>query len=58
MTHNVDEGREEHQEDGKDAHQSAVQPGLDDALGQRLQRHWEELQAEVGGWGRAETLSM
>ena len=46
MTHHVDEGREEHQDDGEDAHKSAVQPGLDDALGERLQRHWETLKTD------------
>ena len=42
-THDVDEGGEKDDDDGEDAHQRAVEPGLDDPLGQVLQRPREHL---------------
>lgn len=44
-TYNVDESREADDDDGEDAHQGAVQPGLDDPSGEALQGDREELQA-------------
>lgn len=43
VTYNVDEGREKDQDDGEDSHQGAVESGLDDPLGQGLERHREKL---------------
>lgn len=42
-THNVYEGREKDQNNGNDAHQSAVESGLDNFFRQLLQRNWENL---------------
>lgn len=44
-TYDVDESREADEDDGEDAHQGAVHPGLDDPSGEGLQGHREELQA-------------
>lgn len=44
-TYNVDESREADDDDGEDAHQGAVQPGLDDPSGEALQGDREELRA-------------
>lgn len=48
-TYDVDEGRQKDDEDGEDAHQGAVQPGLHDPFGNGLQRGRENL----GVWGEA-----
>lgn len=42
-TYNVDEGRQKDDGDGEDAHQGAVQSGLDYPFRKSLQRDWEEL---------------
>lgn len=42
-TYNIDERRQKDNDDGEDAHQGAVQPGLDDPFGKCLQRDWEKL---------------
>lgn len=42
-TYNVDEGRQKDDDDGEDAHQGAVQSGLDYPFRKSLQRDWEEL---------------
>lgn len=46
-TYNVDESRKKDNDDGEDAHQSAVQSGLDYPLRKSLQRDREELGAKV-----------
>ncbi len=46
-TYNIDESRKKDDDDGEDAHQSAVQSGLDYPLREGLQRDWEELGARV-----------
>ena len=43
FTYNVDEGREKDDDDGEDADQRAVQSGLDDPPGERLQGGGEQL---------------
>lgn len=45
-TYNIDESREKDDDDGEDAHQGAVQSGLDYPFGKSLQRDWEKL----GAW--------
>lgn len=47
-TYNIDERRQKDDDDGEDAHQGAVQPGLHDPFGNVLQRNWENL----GMWGK------
>lgn len=42
-TYNIDERRQKDNDDGEDAHQGAVQPGLHDPFGKSLQRDWEKL---------------
>lgn len=42
-TYDVDERRQKDDDDGEDAHQGAVQPGLHDPFGDGLQRGWEKL---------------
>lgn len=46
-TYNIDESRKKDDDDGEDAHQSAVQSGLDYPLRKSLKRDWEELGARV-----------
>lgn len=45
-TYNIDESGEKDDDDGEDAHQGAVQSGLDYPFGKSLQRDWEKL----GAW--------
>lgn len=42
-TYNIDECRQKNNDDGEDAHQGAVHPGLHDPFGNGLQRNWENL---------------
>lgn len=49
-TYNIDESRKKDDDNGEDAHQSAVQSGLDYPLRKSLQRDWEEL----GAWEKHE----
>lgn len=44
-THNIDESGQKDDDDGEDAHQGAVQSGLDYPLRKSLQWDWEELGA-------------
>lgn len=48
-TYNVDESRKKDDDDGEDAHQGAVQSGLDYPLRKSLQRDWEQLGVSGGG---------
>lgn len=43
-THNIDESRKKDDDDGEDAHQGAVQSGLDYPFRKSLQRDREELE--------------
>lgn len=52
-TYNIDESREKDDDDGEDAHQGAVQSGLDYPFGKSLQRDWEKL----GAWGKKQQES-
>lgn len=42
-TYNTDKSRKKDDDDGADAHQRAVQSGLDYPFGESLQRDWEKL---------------
>lgn len=47
-TYDIDERRQKHDDDGEDAHQGAVEPGLHDPFGNGLQRDWEHLGKPAG----------
>ena len=49
-TYNIDESRQKDDDDGEDAHQRAVQSGVDYLPGESLQGHREQL----GEGGRGE----
>lgn len=48
ITYNVDESREKDDDDGEDAHQGAVESGLDDPLREGLQGDGEQLGGTEG----------
>lgn len=55
-TYDIDEGRKKDNDYGEDAHQGAVQSGLDYPLRQSLQRHWEQLRGWKDGQRRNKSL--
>lgn len=56
-THHIDESRQKDDDDGEDAHQGAVQSGLDYPLRQSLQWDWEELRRRTTR-GREERMGV